>query len=80
MAECPNCAQLREALKTRDAIATAKGLVMQRYGCTSDAAFRLLVRVSQSSNTRVNALSRSVVQAHDRGAATDAPPDAVLVY
>lgn len=54
--------QLRQAVETRDIIGQAKGMVMERYGLSADAAFRLLVRLSQQSNTRVVEIARRLVE------------------
>ncbi|GAB3158446.1 hypothetical protein GCM10027258_69640 [Amycolatopsis stemonae] len=45
--------QLLTALESRDAIATAKGIVMARRGLTADEAFAWLTRLSQRSNRKV---------------------------
>jgi GAF domain-containing protein len=46
--------QLREALRTRDTISTAKGILMQRHQIGDDEAFHLLVKVSQRSNRKLH--------------------------
>lgn len=48
-----NETQFRSALASRDTIGQAKGMVMERFGIDAVQAFELLVRLSQSSNTRV---------------------------
>jgi GAF domain-containing protein len=53
--------QLRFALGTRDAIGTAKGILMERYDIDADAAFRLLVRASQQMNVKLRELAQQVV-------------------
>jgi transcriptional regulator with GAF, ATPase, and Fis domain len=53
--------QLRFALGTRDAIGTAKGILMERYGLDADAAFRLLVRASQQTNLKLRELAQQLV-------------------
>jgi hypothetical protein len=45
--------QLLAALETRDAIATAKGIVMARRDLTADEAFAWLTEVSQRTNRKV---------------------------
>jgi AmiR/NasT family two-component response regulator len=39
----------------------AKGIVMERYGVDPDAAFRVLVRLSQETNTKLREVARQVV-------------------
>ena len=46
-------AQLRTALAHRDTIGMAKGLLMGRYDVDADAAFAILRRTSQHSNTKL---------------------------
>ena len=41
------------ALSTRDVIGQAKGIVMERFGVTADAAFAMLVRASADTNTKL---------------------------
>jgi GAF domain-containing protein len=53
--------ELRQALETRDTIGMAKGIVMERYGVDPDAAFRVLVRLSQETNTKLREVARQVV-------------------
>ena len=43
--------QLRRALSSRDDIGQAKGILMERFSITADAAFALLRQLSQESNT-----------------------------
>lgn len=43
--------QFHQALATRDTIGQAKGIIMQRFSVDAENAFRLLKRLSQSSNT-----------------------------
>jgi GAF domain-containing protein len=53
--------QLREALRTRDTIATAKGILMQRHKIGDDQAFHLLVKVSQRSNRKLHEVASWLV-------------------
>jgi AmiR/NasT family two-component response regulator len=48
---------LREAVQTRDVIGQAKGILMERFLIDADAAFALLQRTSQETNTRVHDLA-----------------------
>ena len=41
------------ALSTRDVIGQAKGIVMERFGVTADAAFAMLVKASSDTNTKL---------------------------
>jgi GAF domain-containing protein len=45
--------QLTLAMVTRDLIGQAMGILMERYKLTGDQAFALLVRASQTSNTKL---------------------------
>ena len=56
-----NRQQLTEALATRTLIGRATGIVMQRYGLDADRAFDYLVRVSQTSNTKMRDLAIKLV-------------------
>lgn len=55
--------QLRVALSSRDLIGQAKGMIMERYRIDADAAFQLLARLSQDSNTKLVEVARQVVDA-----------------
>lgn len=46
-------AQLRTAVEHRDTIGMAKGVLMERYDVDADAAFAILRRTSQRSNTKL---------------------------
>ncbi|WP_231127892.1 ANTAR domain-containing protein [Mycobacterium colombiense] len=54
--------QLRRALETRDIIGQAKGMLMERFDIDAAAAFDLLVRLSQSSNTPVAEIAEKLVK------------------
>ncbi|MEV4150096.1 GAF and ANTAR domain-containing protein [Amycolatopsis sp. NPDC049691] len=53
--------QLVTALDTRDAIATAKGIVMARRGLTADEAFGWLTDLSQRTNRKIRDLAGVIV-------------------
>ena len=53
--------QLSEALHTRTDIATAVGIVMERYGVDRDRAFAFLVRNSNDRNVKIRELARQVI-------------------
>jgi GAF domain-containing protein len=55
--------QFRSALASRDIIGQAKGIVMERYKINAVAAFTLLMKVSQTSNTPVHEIARRLVYA-----------------
>jgi len=50
-------AEWQRALSSRDTIATAKGILMQRERMTDDQAFSLLVCTSQKANIKVHDLA-----------------------
>ncbi len=54
--------QFRSALASRDVIGQAKGMLMERYGIDAAAAFGLLRKLSQESNTPVASLAEKVVE------------------
>ena len=53
--------QLRRALETRDIIGQAKGMLMERFDIDATAAFALLVKLSQDSNTRLVDVAQKLV-------------------
>jgi hypothetical protein len=53
--------QFRAALDTRDIIGQAKGILMVQAGVTADAAFQMLVRVSQLSNVPLRIMAQELV-------------------
>jgi signal transduction histidine kinase/DNA-binding response OmpR family regulator len=55
--------QLRQALASNRLIGTAIGIVMARYGLTSDRAFHTLVRISQQSNRKLRDVADEIVAA-----------------
>lgn len=56
---------LREALESRDVIGQAKGIVMARRGCTPEAAFEALRKVSQQRNIKLRDIAEQVVYLGD---------------
>ena len=52
---------LEEALKSRDVIGQAKGIIMERERVTADQAFEMLRKVSQARNTKLRELAEQVV-------------------
>lgn len=55
--------QLRAALSSRDIIGQAKGMLMERYHIDATAAFSLLARLSQDSNTKLVDIALQIVHA-----------------
>ncbi len=55
--------QLRTALTSRDLIGQAKGMIMERFKIDADAAFTLLARLSQDSNTKLVDIAKQIVTA-----------------
>ncbi|WP_432574756.1 ANTAR domain-containing protein [Kineococcus sp. SYSU DK005] len=58
--------QLEQALRTRDTISTAKGIVMAREGLSEESAFAHLVRRSQRSGRKLREVAESVVESVPR--------------
>ena len=54
-------AQLREALRTRDVIGQAKGILMERRGISADEAFDTLRSASQSLNVKLAQVAETLV-------------------
>lgn len=55
--------QLQEALASRDVIGQAKGVLMERHGIGADAAFACLVRISQTTNTKLRSVAEAIAGA-----------------
>ncbi|MBX7447979.1 GAF and ANTAR domain-containing protein [Mycolicibacterium sp. 3033] len=53
--------QLQSALSTRDRIGQAKGIIMERYNVDDVAAFDMLRRLSQDSNTKLTDVAQRVI-------------------
>jgi GAF domain-containing protein len=53
--------QLRDALDTREVIGQAKGILMEREGCSPDEAFGLLRGISQRTNRKLRDVAQDVV-------------------
>lgn len=53
--------QLEEAIKNREVIGEAKGILMAREGVDEDQAFEMLVRVSQNSNMKLREVAQRIV-------------------
>jgi GAF domain-containing protein len=57
---------LKEALRTRDVIATAKGILMGRDGLDEETAFSMLVSASQRQNIKLREVADAIVTATSR--------------
>ncbi len=64
-------AQLQAAMKSQRFIGMAIGLISARYRCSTEQAWRTMVRVSQDSNTKVRTVARVLVSVHDGSATGD---------
>jgi GAF domain-containing protein len=54
--------QLREAISRRDMIGQAKGILMERYRISGDAAFVTLTRASQAVNVKLAEVARHLAE------------------
>ncbi|MFC6082932.1 ANTAR domain-containing protein [Sphaerisporangium aureirubrum] len=70
-----DAAQLQEALAGRSVIDQAKGIIMHASGCSAEAAFDELRRLSQHHQVKVADLARLLVSEHQskHGGAAPAP-------
>lgn len=57
--------QLAEAIKTRAEIEQAKGILMGQRKCDADAAFAILVKLSQESHRKLRAVAIALIE-HSR--------------
>lgn len=69
-------AHLHEAMKSQRDIGMAIGLVSARFACSTDQAWRTLLRISQDTNTKIRTVARVLVSTHDGSA--DAETQALL--
>ncbi len=69
-------AHLRTALESQRDIGMAIGLLSATYRCSTEDAWRTLLRVSQDSNTKVRHIARVLVTVHD---GTAGPEDLELL-
>lgn len=72
-------AQLHEAMKSQRDIGMAIGLVSARFRCSTEQAWRTLLRVSQDSNTKVRTVARVLVSIND-GTASPADHEALRSF
>jgi len=66
--------QLSAAISSRDIIGQAKGILMERYQISADAAFGVLVRTSQNTNVKLHDVAVELCES--RTIATLPPQDA----
>lgn len=59
-------AQMQEAMAGRSIIDQVKGIIMQASGCSAEAAFEELRRVSQRHQVKVTDLARQIIAEHQR--------------
>ena len=66
---------LGQALESRDLIGQAKGILMERFGVTSEQAFRMLVSSSQNTNIKLVEVARWLTEpgVHDPTTRVAAP-------
>jgi GAF domain-containing protein len=57
--------QLTEAMRTRDLIGQATGILMERMDIDAGGAFESLVKASQRENVKLRDLARRIVDTHD---------------
>ncbi|WP_044382856.1 ANTAR domain-containing protein [Streptomyces cyaneogriseus] len=60
--------QLTEAMRTRDLIGQATGILMERQNIDAASAFESLVKASQRENVKLRDLARRIVDTHGTGA------------
>jgi GAF domain-containing protein len=65
LAEAQRTDHLRSALINRDVIGQAKGIIMERYNISGDAAFSTLTRISQDRNMKLHDIARQVTDTRE---------------
>lgn len=65
-------AHLHEAMKSQRDIGMAIGLVSARFGCSTEQAWRTMLRISQDSNTKVRHVAHALVATYDGSGDVDA--------
>ena len=53
--------QLNEAVRNRDLIGQAKGILMERYRISDERAFLTLTRISQNTNRKLHDIADELV-------------------
>lgn len=56
---------LREAVDSHREIGIATGLLASSYGCTTEQAWQLLVRISQATNIKVRQIAKALQDSFD---------------
>lgn len=64
-------AHLHEAMGSQRDIGMAIGLMSARFACSTEQAWRTMLRISQDSNTKVRDVARVLVATHDGSADAD---------
>ncbi|MEV2193003.1 ANTAR domain-containing protein [Streptomyces phaeochromogenes] len=59
--------QLHQAMDSRPVIDMARGILMARFGCSTESAWEILVKVSQHSNTKLRGVADCLVEAAQPG-------------
>jgi len=72
-------AHLHEAVRSQRDIGMAIGLLSARFRCSTEQAWRTILRVSQDSNTKVRTVARVLVAIHD-GTADAADQEALARF
>jgi GAF domain-containing protein len=67
--------QLKDALKTRELIGEAKGILMERERINEDEAFDMLRRISQHQNIKLRTIAQEVVDSVQRTTGRSAQHD-----
>jgi GAF domain-containing protein len=68
--------QLQEALRGRDVIARARGVLMERHGVTADLAYTMLRRISGQSSTPLRRVAEDVMTSTQAATGVTASDDA----
>jgi len=68
---------LQEAVKTRQAVGRAVGIVMERYRLNEERAFAFLARVSQTRNVKLRYVAAEIVADAESGLLEPSEPDEV---
>lgn len=65
LADAQRTDQLHAALRNRDLIGQAKGILIERYRVTAEEAFRVLSRASQDANVKLTGVAQHLVDTGD---------------
>ena len=60
--------QLKQALQSRPVIDLARGVLMASFGCSAEDAWKILLFVSQNSNTKLRCVATTVAKATEQHA------------